>query len=160
MGSGTWELGERSLVHGPCVLFKFTRAALGPPCCRALWPSSKPLRPTGPRTPPLRVAMQRVSQLALRRLLSPPSATAAARRAAPVAAEAVSGGGGVLLPRGGVAGVHLESPLRFLGVLVHPCRTLSSYDACDFALGSGERMEWQRLGAPVGSKALHLRRER
>ncbi|XP_021309528.1 uncharacterized protein LOC8056751 isoform X2 [Sorghum bicolor] len=49
--------------------------------------------------------MQRVSQLALRRLLSPPSATAAARRAAPVAAEPVSGGGGVLLPRGGVAGV-------------------------------------------------------
>lgn len=42
-----------------------------------------------------------------RRLLSPPSATAAARRAAPVAAEAVSSGGGVLLPRGGVAGVHL-----------------------------------------------------
>ncbi|XP_066386542.1 uncharacterized protein [Miscanthus floridulus] len=49
--------------------------------------------------------MQRVSQLALCRLLSPPSATAAVRRAALVAAEAVSGGGGVLLPRGGVAGV-------------------------------------------------------
>jgi len=49
--------------------------------------------------------MQRVSQLALRRLLSPPSAAAAARRAAPVTAEAVSGGGSVLLPRGGGAGV-------------------------------------------------------
>ena len=106
--------------------------------------------------------MQSVSQLALRRLLSLPSATAAARRAAPVAAEAVSGGGGVLLPRGGVAGVRLGSPLRFGGFWVPsiPCRTLCSYDACDFALGSGERMEWQRHGAPVGSKALHLRRER
>ena len=62
--------------------------------------------------------MQRVSQLALCRLLSPPSATAAVRRTALVAAEAVSGGGGVLLPRGGVAGVHLGSPLRFWGFWV------------------------------------------
>ncbi|TVU45778.1 hypothetical protein EJB05_05280 [Eragrostis curvula] len=49
--------------------------------------------------------MQRVSQLALRRLLSPPSAAAAARRAAPVAVQAVSGGVVPLLPRGGGDGV-------------------------------------------------------
>ncbi|CAN6323083.1 unnamed protein product [Urochloa humidicola] len=46
--------------------------------------------------------MQRVSQLGLRRLLSPASA---ARRAAPVAVEAGSGVGSILLPRGCGAGV-------------------------------------------------------
>ncbi|WVZ60036.1 hypothetical protein U9M48_010108 [Paspalum notatum var. saurae] len=49
--------------------------------------------------------MQRVSQVALRRLLSPTTVAAAARRAAPVAAEAVSGGGVLLQPRGSVNGV-------------------------------------------------------
>ncbi|CAN6281995.1 unnamed protein product [Urochloa humidicola] len=51
--------------------------------------------------------LQRVSQLALRRLLSPASAAAAAaaRRAAPVAAESVSGVGSIPLLRGGGAGV-------------------------------------------------------
>ncbi|CAL4943567.1 unnamed protein product [Urochloa decumbens] len=49
--------------------------------------------------------MQRVSQLPLRRLLSPPSAAAATRRAAPVASEAVSGGGSIPLLHGGGAGV-------------------------------------------------------
>ncbi|CAN6287314.1 unnamed protein product [Urochloa humidicola] len=49
--------------------------------------------------------LQRVSQLALRRLLSPASAAAAARRAAPVASESVSSGGSIPLPRVGGAGV-------------------------------------------------------
>jgi len=147
-------LGSRDLLHlygplGPCLLSSS---------------SSKPLRPTGPQTPPShRVAMQRVSQLALRRLLSPPSAAAAARRAAPVTAEAVSGGGSVLLPRGGGAGVHPRPSLRFSGSGFHPSASnscLSSHDSCDIALGSSERVEWWRPGALVGSEALHLRRER
>jgi hypothetical protein len=113
-----------------------------------------------PNLSPLPVAMQRVSQLAVRRLLSPPSAAAAARRAPPVAAEAVSGGGVPLLPRGGGAGVLPLNLPRFLGSISIPCRALSSRGACDLDSGGGEWVEWRRIGDPASSEAVHLRRER
>ncbi|PAN45789.1 hypothetical protein PAHAL_9G142400 [Panicum hallii] len=74
--------------------------------------------------------MQRVSQLALLRLLSPPSAAAAARRAAPVTAEAVSGGGSILLPRGGGAGV-AASIWSGGGPGIRLARRLCTYDERD-----------------------------
>ncbi|KAJ1294267.1 hypothetical protein BS78_01G133200 [Paspalum vaginatum] len=73
--------------------------------------------------------MQRISQVALRRLLSPSSA---ARRAAPVAAaaEAVPGGGVLLLPRGSVAGVAASGWSRGVPGL-RLARRLCTYDERD-----------------------------
>ncbi|KAK3149776.1 hypothetical protein QOZ80_3AG0222570 [Eleusine coracana subsp. coracana] len=74
--------------------------------------------------------MQRVSQLALRRLLSPPSAAAAGRRAVPVVAEDVSGGGIPLLNRGGGA-VAAASRWSGGGSGLRLARRLCTYDERD-----------------------------
>ncbi|XP_004982228.1 uncharacterized protein LOC101780517 [Setaria italica] len=74
--------------------------------------------------------LQRVSQLARRRLLSLPSAAAAARRAAPVSAEAVSGGGSIPLPRGCGAGV-AASGWSGGGPGLRLARSLCTYDERD-----------------------------
>ncbi|GJM96113.1 hypothetical protein PR202_ga12924 [Eleusine coracana subsp. coracana] len=74
--------------------------------------------------------MQRVSQLALRRLLSPPSAAAAGRRAVPVVAEDVSGGGIPLLNRVGGA-VAAASRWSGGGSGLRLARRLCTYDERD-----------------------------
>ncbi|GJN23808.1 hypothetical protein PR202_gb11490 [Eleusine coracana subsp. coracana] len=74
--------------------------------------------------------MQRVSQLALRRLLSPPSAAAAGRRAVPVVAEYVSGGSILLQTRGGGA-VAAASGWSGGGSGLQLARRLCTYDERD-----------------------------
>ena len=128
--SWAWARRERSPHVTPGSLKTRSRG----PCL--VWSRHLPQNLYGPLgRKPLHhtVAMQRVSQLALRRLLSPPSAAAAARRAAPVTAEAVSGGGSILLPRVGGAGVRPRPSLRFSGSGFHPSASnscLSSHDSC------------------------------
>ncbi|KAE8766862.1 hypothetical protein D1007_61850 [Hordeum vulgare] len=74
--------------------------------------------------------MQRLSQVALRRLLSPPSAASAARRAAPVAAEAACSGGAIpVLRRAGGAKVAAGGWSGGSGVLL--CRRLCTYNERD-----------------------------
>ncbi|KAL6637565.1 hypothetical protein ACP70R_025137 [Stipagrostis hirtigluma subsp. patula] len=75
--------------------------------------------------------MQRISQLALRRLLSPPSAAAAARRSAPVAAEAVSGGGVPIPTRGGGSSMVAASGWSGGGPGLRLARRLCTYDERD-----------------------------
>jgi hypothetical protein len=86
--------------------------------------------------------MQRLSQVALRRLLSPPSAAAAARLAAPVAvaAEAGTGVGIPLLRFGGGAGVR-SRPLMGFGFL--PRHAPSFLIRVVWAVGRGEWLEWR-----------------
>jgi hypothetical protein len=73
--------------------------------------SSKNSKPTGLKLPAQhQFTMQRLSQVALRRLLSPPSAAAAARW---VTAEAGSGGGIPILRFGSSAGVRSRVPHVF-----------------------------------------------
>ncbi|XP_020190298.1 uncharacterized protein [Aegilops tauschii subsp. strangulata] len=73
--------------------------------------------------------MQRLSQVALRRLLPPPSAAAAARGAAPVAAEACSGRGIPILRRAGGAEVAAGGWSGGSGTRL--CRRLCTYNERD-----------------------------
>ncbi|KAL6893621.1 hypothetical protein ACP4OV_007719 [Aristida adscensionis] len=75
--------------------------------------------------------MQRVSQLALRRLRSPPPAAAAARRATPVAAEAVPGRGAPLPPCGGGSAAVAASGWTGGGSGLRLVRRLCTYDERD-----------------------------
>uniref|UniRef100_A0ACD6A410 Uncharacterized protein n=1 Tax=Avena sativa TaxID=4498 RepID=A0ACD6A410_AVESA len=89
--------------------------------------SSKTSKPTGLKLPAQhQLTMQRLSQVALRRLLSPP---AAARRAAPVAAEAGNGGGIPILHFGGGAGVAASGWSGGSGIRL--CRRFCTYDERD-----------------------------
>ncbi|VAH95918.1 uncharacterized protein LOC125550216 [Triticum urartu] len=73
--------------------------------------------------------MQRLSQVALRRLLSPPSAAAAARRAAPVAAEACSSGAVPILRHAGGSEVAAGGWNGGSGIRL--CRRLCTYNERD-----------------------------
>lgn len=73
--------------------------------------------------------MQRLSQVALRRFLSPPSAAAAARRGAPVAAEACSSGAIPILRR--VGGTEVAASGWSGGSGIRLCRRLCTYNERD-----------------------------
>lgn len=101
-----------------------------------LSPSLKPLGQLGSNLPAasIRIRHADIAEAALAARAPPPPVAAAAARRPP----ARTGGGGGRLRR------RSDSPTSPRGWL----------------RGGGGRLEWRRLGASVGSEALHLRRER
>ncbi|KAF8684409.1 hypothetical protein HU200_044302 [Digitaria exilis] len=94
--------------------------------------------------------MQRVSQLAVRRLLSSAPAAAAARRSAPVAAESVSGGGSILLPRSCGAGFSgdnlLQQSISLLRVKDPLFKRMGASRLARFAVDDQRRMKVVEMG--------------